>query len=159
MILSAGITSTLNQVQQSQHNNNHHTNGTSNNKSNKNLSIVVPYIQGLDEKFKRTCNKKGIQVHFKGSNTIKTLLMASKDKDTKLQKSGVIYKFKYPHINCPEEYTGETGRAFGDSLKGPIPNSTGHPISPDCSSIVHREAKSTTSNIKKPCLSGQMTLL
>ena len=77
----------------SQHNNNHNKNGTSNNKSNKNLSIIVPYIQGLGEEFKRTCNKKGIQVHFKGSNTIKTLLMAPKDKDTKLQKSGVIYKY------------------------------------------------------------------
>ena len=54
--------------------------------------MVVPYIQGLGEKFKRTYNKKGIQVHFKGSNTIKDLLMASKNKDSKFQKSGVIYQ-------------------------------------------------------------------
>ena len=97
--------------------NNNHNNETSNNNCNNNLSTVVPYIQGLGEKFKRTCNKKGIQVHFKGSNTIKTLLMALKDKDTKLQKSWVIYKLKCPHINCPKEYIGETGRAFGDRLK------------------------------------------
>ena len=71
----------------------------------------------MGEKFERTSNKKGIQVHFKGSNTIKTLLMAPKDKDTKVQKSGIIYKFKCPHINYPEEYIGETGRAFGDRLK------------------------------------------
>ena len=57
----------------SQHNNNHNNSGFSN---NKNISIVVLYIQGLGEKFKRTYNKKDIQVHFKGSNTIKTLLMA-----------------------------------------------------------------------------------
>ena len=140
----------------SQHNNNHNYNVTSN--SNKNVSIVVLYIQGLSEKFKRTCNKKGIQVHFKGSNTIKTLLMAPKNKDTKLQKSQVIYKFKCPHINCPEEYIGETGRAFGDRLKehlrAPSPihqhtSSTGHPISPDCFSILHREAQGTTRNIKE----------
>ena len=43
--------------------------------------------------------------------------MAPKDKDTKLQKSGVIYKYKCPTINCPEEYIWETGRAFGDRLK------------------------------------------
>ena len=102
----------------SQHNNNDNINGTSNNNNNnnKNLYIVVKYIQELVEKFKRTCNKKGLQVHFRGSNTIKTLLLEPKDKDTKLQKSGVIYKYKCPHINCPEEYIGETGRAFGERL-------------------------------------------
>ena len=102
--------------------------------------------------------KKGIQVHVKGSNTIKTLLMGPKDKDTKLQKSVVIYKFKCPHINCPEEYFGETGRACGDSLKehlrAPSPihqhsSSTGHQISPGCFSIFHREAQDTTRNIKE----------
>ena len=71
----------------------------------------------MGEKFKRTCNRKGIQVHLKGSNTFKTLLMAPKDMDTKLQKSGVIYKYKCSQINCHEEYISETGRAFGDRLK------------------------------------------
>ena len=99
----------------SQHNNNHNNNGTYINNKKKNISIVIPYMQGLSEKFKRTCNKKGIQVHFNSSNTIKTLLMAPKDKDTKLQKSGVIHKC--PQIYCPKEYNGETGRAFGDRLK------------------------------------------
>ena len=110
----------------SQHNNNQDNNGTSNN-NNRILSIVVPYVQELGEKFKRTCNKKGIQVHFMGSNTVKTLVMAPKDMDTKLQKSGVIYKFRWPHINCSDEYIGETGRTFGDRLtehQGPFPNSS-----------------------------------
>ena len=79
--------------------------------------MVVPYIQGLGEKFKRACNRKSIQVHFKVSNTIKTLPMAPKDKDTKLQKSRVIYKYKCLQINCPEEYISGTGRAFGYRLK------------------------------------------
>ena len=30
---------------------------------------MVPYIHGVGERFKRTCNKKGIQVNFKGTNT------------------------------------------------------------------------------------------
>ena len=30
---------------------------------------VVPYIHGLGERFKRTCNNLGIHVHFKGTNT------------------------------------------------------------------------------------------
>ena len=46
--------------------------GTNNSNINKNISIVVPYIQGLGKRFKRTCNNKGIQVHFKGTNTIKS---------------------------------------------------------------------------------------
>ena len=59
-------------------------NNNNNNGSNiRNISIVVPYIHGLGERFKRTCNNLGIQVHFKGTNTIKTLLMAPKDRDNK----------------------------------------------------------------------------
>ena len=64
--------------------NNSNHNGDNHHHNNRKICMVVPYSQGLSEKFKRTCNKKGIQVHFKGSNTIRTLLMAPKDKDTKL---------------------------------------------------------------------------
>ena len=56
------------------------------------ISIVVPYIHGLGERLKRTCNNFGNQVHFRGTNTIKTLLMIPKEKDNKLQKSVVIYR-------------------------------------------------------------------
>ena len=129
---------------------------------------MVPYIQGLGEKFQRTYNKKGIQVHFKGSNTIETLLMAPKDKDTKLQKNGVRYKFKCPHINCPEEYIGETDRAFGDRLKEylripspctntPAPQDIQSAQTVSVESIGRHKTQHGTS--KKPCLSGQMTLL
>ena len=113
---------------------------------------------GTKGKFRRTCNKKGIQVHFKGSNTMKDLLMTPKDKDSKLQKSGVIYQYKCPTINCPVEYIGETGRVFGDRfkehLKAPSPihlhtSSTGHPVGPDCFNTVHRETQGTTRHIKE----------
>ena len=132
-----------------QPNNNTNNNGSNNNYNNRNISIVVPYINGLGERLKRTCSSKGIQVHFKGRNTIKTLLMAPKDMDNKHQKSEAIYKFKCPHINCPEEYMGESKRTFGDRLKEhhrtPSPihkhsNTTGYPVSPDCFIIVHRES-------------------
>ena len=92
-----------------QPNNNNNSGGTNNSSNNKNISIVVPYLQGLGKRFPGTCNNNGIQVHFKGTNTIKTLFMAPKYRDIKLQKSGVIYKFKCPHINCPKEYIGESG--------------------------------------------------
>ena len=83
--------------------------------------------------------------------------MAPKDRDNKLQQSGIIYKFKYPHINCPEECIGESGRKLGDRVKehlrvpSPIPqhsHNTGHPVSPDCFTIVHKESQRTRRNIK-----------
>ena len=86
----------------------------------KTISIVVPYIHGLDEKLKRTCNKQGIQVHFKGTNTIKQLLMAPKDKDDKLQKSGVIYQYKCPQINCTEEYIGSQAGNLGTGTRNTL---------------------------------------
>ena len=43
--------------------------------------------------------------------------MAPKEKDTKLQKCGVIYQYNCLVINCPVEYIGETGRVFGDRFK------------------------------------------
>ena len=52
--------------------------------------------------------------------------MAPKDRDSKLQKSVLVYRYKCPHINCPQEYIGESGRAFGDRykehLKAPSPH-------------------------------------
>ena len=63
-------------------------------KEKKNLYMVVPYHQGLSERIKRSCNKFGVQVFFKGGQTIKNLLMAPKDKDPITNKSGVIYRFK-----------------------------------------------------------------
>ena len=41
----------------------------------------------------------------------------SKDKDTTTQKSGVTYQFKCTQVYCKEEYSGESGRTFGDRLK------------------------------------------
>ena len=84
--------------------------------------------------------------------------MAPKDKDSKMQKSGVIYQFKFPHINCPEEYIGESGGTFGDRIKEHLKatsaihqhsNSTGHPVSPDCFTIIHSESQGTSRNIKE----------
>ena len=110
------------------------------------------YIHGLGQRFKRTCNNMRIQVHLMGRNSIKTLLMAPKDRDSKLQKNGVIYKFKCPCINCLVEYIGESGRTSGDRLKehlraaSPInhhSHSTGHPVSPDCFTTVNRKSLGT----------------
>ena len=67
---------------------------TNDNVINKNQRpyMVVPYHKGLSENLKKICGKHGVQVYFKGGNTIKSLLMAPKDQDPILKKSGVIYR-------------------------------------------------------------------
>ena len=136
----------INNQTEAQSNSNNRDNNS--NKQNKNISIVIPYIQGLGEKLKRTCSKQDIQVHSKGTNTVKQLLMAPKDKDPKLAKSAVIYRYKFPNLNCTKQYIGESGRTLGDRykehLKAPSPihlhtHAAEHPVSPECFSIVDRE--------------------
>ena len=53
--------------------------------------IVIPYTQGLCESIKKICGRYGIQTHFKGGRTIKSLLVSPKDKDPLVNQSGAIY--------------------------------------------------------------------
>ena len=119
---------------------------------------MVPYIKGISKNFKKLCKSKGIQVHFKGSNTLRTQLVNPKDKDPKTQKSGIIYHYKWPHINCPEASLGESGRALGERvkehLKAPSPifhhsSTTGHSLDPDNFSIIHKKVHSHSRTIKE----------
>ena len=99
--------------QQQQNNNNN--NPTDNNK--KNITIVVPYMPNTGEKFRKLCKTKGIQVHFKGTNTLRTALGNPKDKDPKNNQTGIIYHYQCPQINCPSAYIGESGRSLGERVK------------------------------------------
>ena len=74
------------------------TTANNNNKGTKNSGnniqkphMVIPYYKGISESIKKTCSEHGVQVYFKGGNTIKNLLVAPKDQDTIQKKSGVIY--------------------------------------------------------------------
>ena len=127
-------------------------------KKKKNLYMVVPYHQGLSERIKRSCNKFGVQVFFKGGQTIKNLLMAPKDKDPITNKSGVIYRFKCSHHGCKEEYIGESARNFAERFKkhqkAPSPifdhcNISGHNININNFTIVGREDQNLTRAIKE----------
>ena len=100
--------------------------------------IVISYTQGLCESIKKICGRYGIQTHFKGSSTIKNLLVSPKDKDPMVSKSGAIYWFQWGDLTCDDEYIGETSRTFGERFKehlkdlSPIhhhSNNTGHPTS------------------------------
>ena len=63
--------------------------------------------------------------------------MKPKDWDPKDNKSGIIYSYQCPQLDCDEEYIGETSRTLGERrrehLKQPSPihghsQATGHPI-------------------------------
>ena len=56
--------------------------------------ITVPYYRGLSESVNKRCSNYGIQVYSRGGTTIKNLLMAPKDLDPMMKKSGVIYSYK-----------------------------------------------------------------
>ena len=73
---------------------NNNNNPPANNK--KNITIVVPYMPNTGEKFRKLCKKTGIQVHFKGTNTLRTALGNPKDKDPQNNQTGIIY-----HYQCP----------------------------------------------------------
>ena len=56
-------------------------------KSVKNKSFVVlPYIKGVSERIRDAFKKVGVQVHFKGTNTLRSIPVPPKDKDPKLSK-------------------------------------------------------------------------
>ena len=92
------------------------TNTTQQNNNSKPY-ITVPYYKGLSESVKKRCSNYGVQVYFRGGITIKNLLVAPKDKDPMLKKSGVIYSYKCGRVECDEEYIGESSRTFGERFK------------------------------------------
>ena len=136
------------------------TNTNSNPTSNNNYktTIVVPYIPQTADKFKKLCKRRGIQVHFKGTNTLRTALGNPKDKDPKTNQTGIIYQYQCPHINCTSSYIGESGRSLGERVKehfkAPSPihlhsTTMGHPMDPNQFNIVHKEVNSQSRTIKE----------
>ena len=79
--------------------------------------IVVPYSQGLCASYKTVHNKYGVQVHFKGGNTLKNLLMFPKDKEKITTQSNVTYLFECDKTECDKEYIGESARTFEEHYK------------------------------------------
>ena len=125
---------------------------------NKKSYMVLPYVKGPSESMKNVGKKHGIQTHFRGGNTIKSLLMTPKDKNHISKKSGIIYRFKCNRVDCNDEYKGESSRTFGERykehLKAPSPiydhyNITGHETSIENFSIMGREDQNLIRAIKE----------
>ena len=119
---------------------------------------VVPYSQGIGESVKNICRKHGVDVHFKGGQTLKNILVSLQDKANITSKSSVIYSYTCGEIDCDEEYIGESGRTFGERykehLKAPSPiflhqNSSGHETTLSNFKIIGREENSLARTIKE----------
>ena len=98
-------------------------------------------------------------MHFRGVRTTKDLLVNPNDRDTILQKSGVIYKCG--RGNCEERYIAEFGTTFAERFKVHTKTTsrihdhyktTGHDISIDNFSIVGRKDQSIAGSIKEAVL-------
>ena len=155
--LWAWNTVNINKNQKRENKGNNNNNNSNSNNINKPY-IVVPYMKGLRESCKNICRKHGVEVYFKGGSTIRDLLVHQKDKDTILQKSGVIYRYRGWRVDCEDEYIGESCRTFGERfrehMRVPSPiidrqNITGHDLSLDNFSIVGREDNSLARKIKE----------
>ena len=103
--------------QNNRNNSNRRRQGRDSSQTNKKCHIVVPYSQGLCENYKNICSSFGVQVHFKGGNTLKNLLMFPKDRDAIIKQSKIIYWFKCGRTECGEEYIGESARTFKERYK------------------------------------------
>ena len=83
------------------------------------------FTTGLCESYKTICSKYGVQMHFKGGNTLKKLLMFPKDRGAITKQSNIIYWFKCGRTECDDEYIGESARTFEqrykEHLKAPSP--------------------------------------
>ena len=110
--------------------------------------IIISYTHGLCESIKKISGRYGIQTHYKGSNTIRNLLVSPKDKDpTVQQKWGRMLVPMWWPLLWWQIYRG-TSRTFGERfkahLKDPSPihhhsNHTGHPTSQNNLQIIGRE--------------------
>ena len=77
--------------------------------------VTIPYVSGVTEALSRKIRKRGISVHAKPINTIRSKLVAPKDKTDKMNKSGVVYKLKCS--DCDEDYVGESERKLQKRVK------------------------------------------
>ena len=98
-------------------------------------SVVIPYVRGVSEGLRRVISSRGVTVHFKPRNTLRSFLVSPKDKISKSEKCHTVYNFQCR--NCRASYIGETKRPLGvrasEHKREPSPvaehaKATGHSI-------------------------------
>ena len=77
--------------------------------------VVIPYIKGLSEQYRHTLAKYKVRVFFKGTSTIRSLIMHPKGPIPDAQKTDTVYYWK---CNCTAEYIVETNRSLKERVSG-----------------------------------------
>ena len=83
---------------------------------NRNILISVPYVPSLSEEFGRICYTNA-QVIFKGTNTLKFILMHPKDKTSLHLKQNIVYNWSFPEERCSQSYIGESIKCLENRVK------------------------------------------
>ncbi len=110
--------------------------------------IVVPYVQGLSEPYKRLMENAGIRVYFTGANMLKSQRVSPKDKDPKLKKSNCVYQISCTTPECNAKYIGETGRTLEERLKDHVAISSNSAIKQHCNDSGHPLPEVSEDNIE-----------
>ena len=76
---------------------------------------TIPYVKGVSEPISRILRTAGIKVAMKPHNTLRKELVHPKDRDSLMEKAGVVYQ-----VNCKQcdaAYIGQTGRHLYERIK------------------------------------------
>ncbi len=95
----------------------------------------------MTEPISRLIRKTGVAAHAKPHTTIRSILVAPKDKDHPQDKCGVVYQLTCQ--DCESSYIGETERALKQRLKEHLKDS-----SPVGHHMVYTKHKVDTQNIR-----------
>ena len=86
--------------------------------------VIILYTKGHSEQYRHTLAKYRVRVFFKGTSTITSLYMHSKDPIQDSPKTYIIYHWKCPAHNCTSEYAGETSRSLKERISDHINQTT-----------------------------------
>ena len=108
-------------------NNTNNNNQQDNNPNKRNITLVVPYMPGISDKFKKLCRNKGMQVHYKGTNTLGTLLGNPKDKDPQKQSNRHHLPLQVPPNKLPQCIYRRISQILGRKGQGTFQSPLPHP--------------------------------
>ena len=74
-------------------------------------------VLGLSEEFRRIFRHTNVQVIFKGTNTLKSILMYPKDKIPLHLKQNVVCQWSCPEESYSQSYIGESSRSLENRVK------------------------------------------
>jgi hypothetical protein len=77
-------------------------------------SVVIPYVKGISEKFKRIGNRYNIRTIFKTNHTLRDTLMRTRPMSDPQLTAQCIYNIP---CECGRSYVGETGRPLSVRIR------------------------------------------